>query len=163
MQETRNNCFGSKNVAQPFFRLKQVSTSVEMLLLLKRCLPTRYVAVTFRHSCLPVFAWRRIVLRFFDPKQLLRISCVLWCYFSKFYQIILQSASFWCSIVVRHIVDPTHSFCIQKILKTVCVIYNLETCVRKKVSHQSTSASVLAPRVDFVLKSSIRSSLCKRY
>ena len=29
MQETRNNCFGSKNVAQPFFRRKQLSTSAE--------------------------------------------------------------------------------------------------------------------------------------
>ena len=30
MQETRNNCFGSKNVARPFFRRKQLSTSAEM-------------------------------------------------------------------------------------------------------------------------------------
>ena len=35
MQETCNNCFWSKNVAQPFVRRKQVSTSAEM-----------YVAVT---------------------------------------------------------------------------------------------------------------------
>ena len=37
------------------------------------------------HSCLPVFAWRRVVLRFFDPKQLLRVSCILWRYLSKCY------------------------------------------------------------------------------
>ena len=30
MQETRNNCFGSKNVARPFFRRNQLSTSAEM-------------------------------------------------------------------------------------------------------------------------------------
>ena len=30
MQETRNNIFGSKNVARPFFRRKQLSTSAEM-------------------------------------------------------------------------------------------------------------------------------------
>ena len=30
MQETCNNCFGSKNVARPFFRRKQLSTSAEM-------------------------------------------------------------------------------------------------------------------------------------
>ena len=29
MQETRNNCFGSKNVARSFFRRKQLSTSAE--------------------------------------------------------------------------------------------------------------------------------------
>ena len=67
---------GCKKVARSFFRRKQVSTSPEMLL---------YVAVTFWHSCLPVFAWRRIVLRFFDPKQLLRVSCILWCYYAKCY------------------------------------------------------------------------------
>ena len=80
MQEIRNSCFGSKNVARPFFRRKQVSTT--------------YVAVTFRHSCLPVFAWRRVVLRFIDPKQLLRISCILWCYYPKCYSIILVFINF---------------------------------------------------------------------
>ena len=49
------------------------------------------IAVKFRHSCLPVFAWRRIVLRFFDPKQLLPVSCILWCYFLKCYQIMWVS------------------------------------------------------------------------
>ena len=34
MQETSNNCFGSKIVARPFFRRKQVSTSAEGTLLL---------------------------------------------------------------------------------------------------------------------------------
>ena len=42
-----------------------------------------YVAVAFRHLCLTVLAWRRVVLRFFDLKQLLRVSCILWCYYSK--------------------------------------------------------------------------------
>ena len=49
-----------------------------------------YFVVTFRHSCFPVFAWRSVMLRFFDPKQLLRVSCILWCYFSKCYYIILH-------------------------------------------------------------------------
>ena len=74
MQETRKNCFGSKNVAQPFFRRKQLSTSAEMQ----------------QHSCLTVSAWRRVVLRFFDPKQLLRVSCILWCYYPKCYSITFQ-------------------------------------------------------------------------
>ena len=45
------------------------------------------VAVLFRHSCLPVFAWRRVVLHIFNPKQLLRVSCILWCYLSKWLSI----------------------------------------------------------------------------
>ena len=53
-----------------------------------------YVAVTFRHSCLPVFAWRSVVLHFFDLKRLLRVSCMLWCCLSEYYSIILQNASF---------------------------------------------------------------------
>ena len=61
-----------------------------------------YVAVAFRHSCLTVFAWRRVVLRFFDPKQLLRISCILWCYYSKWYSIIFENASLWSFIVTQN-------------------------------------------------------------
>ena len=45
-----------------------------------------YLAVTFRHSCLPVFACRRVVLHFFDPKQLLQVSFILWCYFQSHFQ-----------------------------------------------------------------------------
>ena len=45
------------------------------------------VAVTFWHSCLPFLAWRRVLLCFFDPKQLLRVSCILRCYYRKFYSI----------------------------------------------------------------------------
>ena len=53
------------------------------------------VAVIFRHSCLSVFAWRRVVLHIFDPKQLLRVSCILWCYYPKCYSIILENVSLW--------------------------------------------------------------------
>ena len=60
-----------KYVARSFIRWKQVSTGA--------------VAIIFRHSCLPVLTWWRLVLRIFDPKQLLRVSCILWCYFSKCY------------------------------------------------------------------------------
>ena len=49
---------GQKNIIWLFFRWKQVSTSV-------RNVTATYVAVTFRHLCLPVFVWRRVVLRFF--------------------------------------------------------------------------------------------------
>ena len=59
------------------------------------------VAVTFRHSCLHGFAGRRVVLHFFDPKRLLRVSYILWCCFTKWYSTIPQNASFWCSIFVH--------------------------------------------------------------
>ena len=81
MQETHSNCF----------RLKKCSTTLRQA----------KTDNTFRHSCLPVFTWRRIVLHFFDPKQLLRVSCILWCYFLKWYSTMLQNASLWCSIFVR--------------------------------------------------------------
>ena len=60
---------------------------------------TWYVAVIL-HSCLPVFACRRVVLHFFDPKQLLRVSCILWWYLSKWFSTILQNASLLCCIFV---------------------------------------------------------------
>ena len=41
---------------------------------------------TFRHLCLPVFTWRRVVVHFFNPKQILRVSCILWCYFQNDFQ-----------------------------------------------------------------------------
>ena len=44
-----------------------------------------YIVVIFPHLCLLVFARRRVVLRILDPKQLLLISCILWCYYSKCY------------------------------------------------------------------------------
>ena len=49
---------------------------------------SKYVAVIFRHSCLPVFASWRVVLNVFDSKQLLLISCILWCFYSKCFSII---------------------------------------------------------------------------
>ena len=58
------------------------------------------VAVTFRHLCLPVFAWRRAVLHIFDPKQLLRVSCIVWCYYLKHYSTIVENASLWRIIVI---------------------------------------------------------------
>ena len=73
-----------KYVARPFIRRKQVSINAEIY----------YVVVIFWHLCLPVFVWRRVVLHILDPKQLLRVSCILWCYNPKCYSIILQV---WCT------------------------------------------------------------------
>ena len=42
-----------------------------------------YVIVTFLQLKLTVFVWRRGVLSFFYPKQLLRVSCIWLCYVDK--------------------------------------------------------------------------------
>ena len=67
---------GRKNVAWPLVRQKQLNTKCAVTLL--------SVAVKFRHSCLPVFAWRRVVLRFSTRNN---------CYseFLAFYSVITQS------------------------------------------------------------------------
>ena len=49
----------------------------------------QFVALTFRDSCLPIFTWLRVVLRFFNPNKLLRVSWILWRYYSKWYSVIL--------------------------------------------------------------------------
>ena len=67
----------------------------------------------FRHSCLPVFIWRRVVLYIFDPKQLLRVSCILWCFNSKCFSIILKNASLCCLIIIQILNDWTQ----KRILK----------------------------------------------
>ena len=78
MQETRNNCFGSKKFCTTLHLAKTGKHECWNTLL---C-----VAVTFPHSCLFVFAWRRVVLHFFHQKQLLQVSCILWCYFQSDFQ-----------------------------------------------------------------------------
>ena len=55
----------------------------------------------FRHSCLPVFAWRRVLLHIFDPKQLLRVSCILWCFYPKCYSIILIETLIFTFCVIK--------------------------------------------------------------
>ena len=47
----------------------------------------RNIAVTFRHSCLPVFAWRRIVLRFSTRNN----CCKFLAFYGVFTQSVLQS------------------------------------------------------------------------
>ena len=78
MQETRNNCFGSKNVARPFFRRKQLNTSAEMQQQRTCCISALVL------NCFRLTKGRAT---FFDPKQLLRVSCILWCYYPKCYSI----------------------------------------------------------------------------
>ena len=87
MEETRNNCFGWKIYSTT---LPQTKTGKH------ECRNITYVAVIFWHLCLSLFAWRRVVLHIFDPKQLLRVSYFLWCYYPKCYSIILENVSLWC-------------------------------------------------------------------
>ena len=69
---------GWKYVARPFVKRKQVKTSAEIYqqrtkLNTVALYLVLYVAVTFRHSCSHVVAWRRVVLHFIDPDQLLQV------------------------------------------------------------------------------------------
>ena len=78
MQEKRNDFFWSKKRNTT---LSQAKTGKRVL---------------HYNIYLPIFAWWTIVLRFFDPKQLLRVSCIWWCYFIKRSSLILQNTSLWC-------------------------------------------------------------------
>ena len=61
-----------------------------------------------KHSCSHIFAWQSVVLRFFDPKQSLQVSCILWCYFSRWYSIIFRNASLLCSIVLKQMITSSN-------------------------------------------------------
>ena len=61
---------------------------------------TRVPKCNNRHSCLPVYPEEGSCYVFSDPKQLLRVSCILWCYYPKYHLIILENASLWCFIVI---------------------------------------------------------------
>ena len=52
-----------------------------------------YTAVYFRHWHLPILALGIVVLRFFEPKRLLRVSCISRCQFGK------------CSSIVKNLTD----------------------------------------------------------
>ena len=83
MQETRNNCFGLKKCSMTFLQARTGKQRVPKCNSNVRC------------CCILAF-----VLRFVDPKQLLRVSCILWYYYPKCYSIILENASLWCFIVI---------------------------------------------------------------
>ena len=71
MQDTRNKCFLSKKRSTTFFQVKIGKH--------------KYVAVIILHSSFPIFEGRKVALCFFYPKQLLVVSCILRCYFSKWF------------------------------------------------------------------------------
>ena len=81
MQETRDNFFGSK----------QCSTTLRLTFLLH--FGTRAYLFSPDEGSYYIF---------FYPKQLLRISCILWCYFSKRYQIIISYYVEFFNVVLQH-------------------------------------------------------------
>ena len=60
----------------------------------------------FSRKC---YGYEYFVQCIFDPKQLLRASCILWCYYSKCYSIILENANLWCFIVISLDQSPEFS------------------------------------------------------
>ena len=84
MQETRNNCFGSK----------KYNTTLRQAITGKRvrrnvtCFVRCYYISALVLTCVRLKKGRAA---FFDSKQLLRVSCILWCYLSKWYSTILLS------------------------------------------------------------------------
>ena len=81
-------CFRLTKSRATFFRPETTVVSfLHLMVLFSKWFSTILgTSLLFRHSCLPVFAWRRVVLHFFDPKQLLRVSCILWRYFQSDFQ-----------------------------------------------------------------------------
>ena len=45
------------------------------------------------------------LLHFFDPKQLLWVFCIWWCYFKKWPSILLWSTCLWCLSVAEIIIE----------------------------------------------------------
>ena len=116
MQETRNNCFGSKNVARPFFRRKQLSTSAEM----QRCCCISALVLNCFHL-------KNGRATFFDPKQLLRVSCIFWCYYPKCYSIIIKHIKCLVSITIflyhRKIEDSCYGYTYCKVGRRLLLIF----------------------------------------
>ena len=77
MQKTRNNCFEPKKRSTTLLQEKNRQARVP------KCNSNVTVAVTFRQSRLPVFAWRRVMLHFST-----RNNC---CEFLAFYGVNTQS------------------------------------------------------------------------
>ena len=70
MQETRNSCFGSKKHSTTLLQARTGKQEYQNV-------TATYLAVTFRHSCLPVFAGRSFVVFFFAFK-LLDYAVFIW-------------------------------------------------------------------------------------
>ena len=86
------------------------------------------VAVTLRHSCSAVVAWGRVVLHFIDPKQLLRVSCFLWCYLSKwFLTVLVCRAKVWKPFLMlkQTLANSIHLSVIQCVLTRTGIEYRL--------------------------------------
>ena len=98
----------------------------------------RNAAATYRYTHAYLFSPdKELCYLFFDPKQLLRVSYILWCYFSKCYSIILQNINLWCSIVVylsKHIFYGIALNSMDKMYKIAFLNANSSvTCMSKQV------------------------------
>ena len=110
------------------------------------------VAVTFRHSCSLVITWRRVVLHFIDPKQLLQISCFLWCYLSKWFPTILQDQA-----LVRPYFQKTYPeskyATLQEVLNFfLCMIKESCSCDKLTVPFYLTDSAVRRNKILVILK-----------
>ena len=100
MQETHKSCFGSKKRSTI---LRQAKTGKHEYQNITAVYKTKHFLIYtcyILHSCLSVFAWWRVMICFFDLKQLLRIFCILWCYYPKCYSIFLENTSLWFFIII---------------------------------------------------------------
>ena len=86
-----------------------------LLLIYYFCLWNKYIfppflciAVVFPHSCLPVLPDEGLCYVFTTPKQFLGVFCILWCYFFKWYSIILQNTI--CSAPLSYIMQYEWNF-----------------------------------------------------
>ena len=86
-QKLATNVSGRKNDPTNEHRCRNITATYKT-----KCNGKIFIyAVIFRHLLI-YFRPTKVVLRFFDPKQLLRVSCILRCYFTKLY---------WITIVKR--------------------------------------------------------------
>ena len=84
MQETHYNCFGLKTCSRTLCQGKIGKHKWNLLLRnLVHCYYILALMFTF------FFTWWRVMLCVFNLIQLLQVSWILWCYFSKCYSIIL--------------------------------------------------------------------------
>ena len=63
--------------------VQKIAATYNMLLLFFTYVLCWYLATILLHSYWPIFSWHRTMLRYFDAKPLLLISCIWWCLFAR--------------------------------------------------------------------------------
>ena len=101
MKETCNICFGSKIFSKTIHQEKTGKHESQLLIAAK----TKYLKLFLVHCCyisalvFICFHLTKVVLRIFDLKKLLRVSCILWCYYLKCYSVVLKNGILSCFII----------------------------------------------------------------